>query len=200
MTLPAPNEPLILADGTRIDAKTRAPANSVEIPRHTDLQAHVVRTRRKLDDLPDVPRRMNVLSIIVTYTLFGLTNAEIATALELEEPRIAALKSLAPFKEMLTEVTKSAIKRDGDEVRNLLQQESLNAVNRVTHLMNNAETESVQLSAARDILDRSNNRPDDVKHTHGGLSATLCIEHVVRSEDTSIPALVDVIDGEFVDD
>ena len=60
--LPNGSEPLILADGTKInpiDGNVVVNDELVEVPRHSDIQREIVSARKHISDLPVPPDQMN---------------------------------------------------------------------------------------------------------------------------------------------
>ena len=75
MALVAGSEPLILADGTRIDPMNGSVVLDeilVEVPNTETIKQEIVAARKRINDLPVPPKQMNTLSVIISYSLFGL--------------------------------------------------------------------------------------------------------------------------------
>ena len=85
--LPSPDTPLVLADGTVIDPSTgqplQVPSAFVEIPDAIRAQEIVGRTKRRVVDLPEPPKTMNAIGVVLMYTMYGLARQEIAIATSL---------------------------------------------------------------------------------------------------------------------
>lgn len=171
----------------------------VEVPTHAEAREAVMKTKRKLVDLPDVPSKMNVISVVVSYTLFGLNEDEIALALQVNVDRVRAIKMLDAYNDMLESVVEGIKSRDLDPINKMIEDQAPSAVNRIVQLMQEADSDKVSLSAARDLLDRSGRRPADV-HEHRVMhEGGLVIEHVQRSEHANVEQMNDALDADFVD-
>jgi len=193
--------PLVLADGTVIDPDTGKKQRSTqyyEVPSNTEAQKVVAETRRKLTDLPEVPARMNVVSAVLSYHLFGLEQGEIAIALNMPVERIISIKMLESFTEMHDAVMANMIKQDKGEVVTILERAAVGSAHKMTELMHEADDERVQLSAAKDILDRNGHRPADVLEIRHKMSNSLKIEHIIRSDDERAP-IIDLGTEDFRD-
>lgn len=193
--------PLVLADGTVINPETRkkvVPA-FIEVPTNTQAQAIVAKTRRKLEDLPDIPERMNTISAVLSYHMFGLEDGEIAVAVGLRTEQVVSIKMLEAFTEMQTTVTNEIIARDKGVVTDVLENAAIHGANTVVHLMQHAEDENLQFQAAKDVLDRSGHRPADVIEVRHSMANSLKIEHIIRSDETQAP-VIDITPIEVIED
>lgn len=191
---------LTLADGTVLDVATGKPVVServerkmlVEVPTNTEAQVIVANTRKRLADLPDVPKRMNFVAAVLSYKLFGLSDFDIATALSCTEERVAQVLDTDVYKRLSDDVVRTILERDADDVRMMFKQGSRNAARKLMAL-SDSENETVALSATKDILDRAGHSPAQIiQHNHsmsGGL------EIVVTKRDSR-----NVLDGELVYD
>lgn len=185
--------------GKRIDTPVFDADKMATIPTNEEAKQLVVDTRRKLVDLPDVPQKMNIISTVVSYTLFGLEEDEIAVALGVEVQRIRAIKMLDAYADMYGSVVDGIKSRDLDPINKMIEDQTPHAVNKIVSLMQEADSDAVSLTAARDILDRSGRRPADV-HEHRVMhSGGLMIEHIERSEHANIEGMNDALDADFVD-
>lgn len=191
--LAAPNEPLVLADGTKIDPSSGAviqdapPPALIPVPTNSEAINIVTRTRKSVNDLPDVPKRMNIISVVLSYKMFGLDDEEIAVALGISLDQVVNIQGLDAFKKMREEITESILQRDSDEVRNIFKQHAKRAARKVVTIMEESDG-ALGLSAAKDLLDRDGHRPADVvEHRHsmeGGLTI-----HVVKKGGDDLPAI-----------
>lgn len=193
----------MLPDGREINVRTgkqvhRTPESMVTVPTNAEAKQIVTDTRRKLVDLPDIPSKMNVISVVVSYTLFGLDEGEIAVALGVEVRRIRAIKMLDAYADMLGHVIDGIKSRDLDPIAKLIEDHSQEAVQKVVELLRDADSDKVALSAAQDLLDRSGRRPADV-HEHRVMhSGGLVIEHIERSEHADVESMHGALDADFI--
>jgi hypothetical protein len=197
----AGNEPLRLADGRlvypggRIEEVVHPNANGgnarlIEVPTNREAQQLVINARRKLADLPEVPRTMNAVGVVLSYTLFGLDDMDIALAIGSTETQVARIKDSAPYKTMYENVIRSILDAETDVVRDIFKQHSRTAANvLVDSLHNGARGE--RLLAAKDFLDRSGHRPSDIIEHRHVLDGGLTIE-IVRRDNTDTAPIVDM--------
>lgn len=191
MTLVDPQQPLILADGTKIDPATgcvlKDTKRYTEVPNQQQAQRIVMETRRKLSDLPDVPRNMNTISVVLSYSLFGLSPDEIAIATGLTEQQVGIIRMSPAFAEMQEAVVQSIMDNDAEDIRRLFRVNAKNAAHKMATLMDSS-SETIQFAAAKDSLDRDGHRPSDVVEHRVKVEGGLTIEYV-RRDQSDIPII-----------
>lgn len=193
-------DPLKLADGTLVypdgrivqsgDTGSTAVSREVSIvavPTNREAQRLVVETRKKLADLPDVPKTMNAVSIVLSYSLFGLDADEIALATNLPVERIEKIKSTDAYTSMHDEVVRSIVAAESNDVRDLFIKQSRTAAATMFDALA-AGKASDRIMAAKDILDRSGFRPNDVVEHRHRLDGGLTIE-IVRKDEVVLPTI-----------
>lgn len=192
MSLPDPNEPLRLADGRLVYPGGRvASAGSdafVEVPTHTEAQRLVVQTRRKLSDLPELPKAMNAIGAVLSYTLFGLADDEIALATGMTEDQVGRIKVNDAYTQMHDAVTKSVLDAETGNVRDMFQQHARDAAQVMVGVLRDGPR-SDRMAAARDILDRAGHRPSDVVEHRHRMDGGLVIEIVRRDTGNQLPTI-----------
>jgi hypothetical protein len=174
--------------GGRVDGGVGSAAAFVEIPTHREAQRIVTQTRRKLSDLPEVPKTMNAVGIVLAYTLFGLDDEEIAIATKLTVDQVGRLKCSDPYTQMYDGVVRTVIDSETDVVRELLAKNAKDAAKVVVDSMHNG-TRADRMVAARDILDRSGHRPADVVEHRHRVDGGLVIEYVKRDAGVGVPTI-----------
>lgn len=199
MALVGTDEPLVLADGSVVhpDGRVEKPGapRLVEVPTNREAQQLVVQTRRRLADLPDVPRTMNAIGVVLSYTLFGLDNHEIALATGLTEQQVGNIKMLDAFDTMKNDVVTGILHAETDNVRDVFTQHARKAASSVVALLESGR-EDVRMKAASDILDRGGFRPADVVEHKHKLEGGLTIE-IVRKRDDVAPVIDIMPEGDI---
>lgn len=188
MTLAAPSAPLKLADGRLVfpngnivdPSDAEEPTEYVEVPTNREATQLVVAARRKLSDLPDVPRTMNTISVVLSYSLFGLDNTEIALALGVSEQQVGVIKTHDAYTQMHDTVVGSIIASESDDVRQLFVKHSRKAVTTMLEVLSKSKSEANKIVVARDFLDRAGHRPADVVEHRHKLEGGLVIEYITR--------------------
>lgn len=202
MTLPIDaNEPLILADGRKINPvdgreirDKKYSADYVEIPRASEAQALVAKSRRAVAELPVPGAQMNALSLVLFYSMWGLGDADIALQLgNISVPQIKKIRELPEYQSLSDDILKSVLEFEKDDIRSVINQHARGAVQKVIDTME--EEGALGFAAAKDILDRAGHRPADVVEHKHKMEGGLRIEYIQKSDKETIPAL----DGDFID-
>jgi len=189
--LPAPNEPLVLADGTTIDPSTGGPVQQastfVEIPNAQRAQDIVGRTRRRVVDLPEPPKTMNAIGVVLMYTMYGLARQEIAIATGLTIEQITNIRTLEAYRTLESEIVDNVLVADAANVKALLAKASHRAAERIAGLVDSPSPD-IQLNAAKDILNRTGHSAKD-ERDRIDLSEALNIVVTVRDETVTRPMI-----------
>jgi hypothetical protein len=187
------NQPLRLADGRvvypegEISTGFSPPEGGVEVPSGPEAQRIVTAARRKLSELPEVPQTMNAVSVILSYTLFGLDDEEIAIATKLTTTQISRIKQGDAYTQMHDAVVRSVLDSETNVVRELFVKKAKQAAEVVVRAMEEG-TRADRMAAARDILDRSGHRPSDVVEHRHRMDGGLVIE-IVRRDGVVVPTI-----------
>ena len=192
MPLPRRDTPLRLADGRLVlpsgEIESVAPRQEfVEVPTHAEAQRLVTATRRKISDLPEVPRTMNAVGIVLSYTMFGLDDEEIGIATGLTVEQIGRIKISDPYTQMHDAIVRSILDSETEVVRDLFTKNAKRAASTVISALEEG-SRSDRMAAAKDILDRSGHRPSDVVEHRHRMDGGLVIE-IVRRDATSLPVI-----------
>jgi len=195
--LPQGTEPLVLADGTKInpiDGLVLSEEILVEVPNTEELKREIVASRKRIGDLPVPPNQMNTISVIISYTLFGISNRDISNTLLIPLEQVEVIKKSDAYNTLQQSFVKAILETDLSDVRSMFADKSRNAATTVVGLLN-SDNETTQLSAAKDILDRAGHRPVDVIEHRHKMEGGLTIEYVEKKDD--IPTIDITPDKEF---
>jgi len=162
----------------------------MEIPSQRDAQRIIIQTRRKLADLPEVPKTMNAISAVISYTLFGLDDNEIAIAVGLTEKQVGLIKMTDAYASMYGTLVQSIMDAEMNDVRDIFRQHSRVAANVMVDSLHNGGRGD-RIAAAKDFLDRAGHRPADVVEHRMRVEGGLVIE-VIKRDDTKQPPTIDV--------
>lgn len=171
-----------LGDGTvckKIEPNNRK--DLIKIKTNTKLQQEEARIRHRIDELPIQNGKMNTISVILSYYMFGLSNEDISTITKIPLEQINNIIMLPAFSDMMNKVTKAILEKDQDNVRDFVQQQTKKAATKVVEIMENASPKYALL-AAQDILDRGGHRPVDVVEHINKMDGELRIVHITKDE------------------
>ena len=187
MSLAQGNEPLRLANGSVVYPGGRIAGNTTSDAEGIGGLTSKVRVSRKISDLPDTPRIMNAIAVVMGYTLFGLDDESIAEAVKLKPDQVDRIKKSDPYSQMYDAVVRSVMDAETDVVREFISRNAKAAASVMVEAMG-AGNRADRMAAARDILDRSGHRPADVVEHRHSVDGGLVIEYVKRS-DEKVPTI-----------
>lgn len=196
------SEPLILADGTKIDpsnGKVIRERNSsfIEIPTASQAVAIVARTKRNVNELPLPPQKMNAVSLVLFYSMWGLAENDIAITVNISRDQVNNIKKLPEYLAMSADIQQSILQHETNEVRDIFQKHARGAAQKIVEIASNADEDSVLgFKAAQDVLDRAGHRPADVVLHKHGLDDSLKIVYIQQQPSETIPD-ASIIDADF---
>lgn len=188
MSLARNGEPLKLADGRVV-----YPGGDIADPRtpvSVDTGVEPVirpQVRRKVSDLPALPKQMNAIGAIFSYVMFGLDDEEIASATGLDVAQVAQIRDSDPYRQLHEAIIRTVLDGQSDTVREMFARNARHAATTMVEALQSG-TRADRMAAARDILDRSGHRPADVVEHRHRMDGGLVIE-VVRRDSVKIPTI-----------
>lgn len=199
MELPIGDEPLVLADGTRIDPsngkiiKDSTTAKYIQVPSNSEAQRIVARTRRTIGELPVPPKQMSAIALVSFYTLYGLTDTDICIALEnqLTVDQIKNIRETEAYKEFMVSAKANILNSETVTVRELFEQNALAAAEKITELAR-SDVEVLAFKASQDVLDRAGHRPADIVEHRHKMDGALQIVITKRDDNTNCIPMINV--------
>jgi hypothetical protein len=197
--LPTGAEPLVLADGTKIDPINGGVIKDeevlVRVPNNAEIKREITASRMRLADLPVPPAQMNTLSVILSYSLQGISDNDISNVLAIDTQTLVSIKSTDAYKSLQDTIVRKIIESDVSNVRNMFVEHSQAAANVVLGVMADDENGPVtRMTAANSILDRGGHRPVDIVEHRHKMEGGLTIEYIEKKDD--IPT-IDITPKEF---
>lgn len=186
--LPDPNEPLQVGGGIAIPPSASQTFNRVEVPSNTQAQRLVSSTRRKLVDLPALPKQMNAYAAILVYSASGLSHAEIAVATGFSAEQVKALQEHPAYTQLEKYIFDAVREQSKADVVAILSEKEVRAAERVGELVDSAD-EKVALAAANSVLDRRGHNAKQQIDIRTEMMNTFRIEYVDRRGE---PAVIDM--------
>jgi len=193
------SEPLELLNGIKIDPSTGKvikddieDSEYIEVPTNKEAINKITAVRRTLKDLPDIPKNMNVISIILTYTLFGLSDEHIALATDLTLPQISNIKLSEAYSKYNDQIVSTLVKQEQDNVRGIFATHANTAANKLVTLVQ-SDNDGIALSAVKDLLDRDGHRPADIVEHNHTINDSLEIIYIVKNEtEENLTPIIDI--------
>ncbi len=192
------NEPLVLADGTLVSPQTGEVIKDeqetyVEVPNWADTQRQIVAARTRIADFPCPPSQMTSIGLVLFYSMMGISDDEIHHIIGLTVDQIGRIRVSDAYGEVQQTFLDKIVKHDIDDVRTMFVEGSRTAANKMMSLMD-SESENMQLSAAKDVLDRAGQRPVDVIEHRMKVEGGLTIKYVKKDSLEDLP----VINGDIL--
>jgi hypothetical protein len=187
---------ITLADGTKISTKNGKKVKDdssptpgfVRVPTNAEAVRAVTTVRMRIADLPLPPRQMNIVSVVLTYSMVGMLNYDIAIATGLSEEQVQQIKMSQAYNILGEQLQKSIAEQDMEDVRNVIKQHAHRAVNKIVEVIEDGDDKNA-LKAAQDILDRAGHRPADVVHHMHSVEGGLKIEYIEKKDERSLPTI-----------
>jgi hypothetical protein len=185
--LPQGTEPLVLADGTKINpinGKIVSDEPYVKVPNTEELKREITTARMRLSDLPAPPKQMNTISVILSYSLQGISDYDISMILSISEDAVLNIKKTDVYREVQANIIKSITESDLSDVRSLFVQKSRTAAQVMFDVLDDADVGVLtKMTAAKDVLDRAGQRPVDIIEHRHKMEGGLTIEYVDKKDD-----------------
>lgn len=195
-------DPLVLADGTKIDPSSgkvvrEKKSSFIEIPSASQAVAIIAKTKRNVAELPLPPQKMNAVSLVLFYSMWGLAENDIAITVNITRDQVNNIKKLPEYLAMSQDIQRSILQHETNEVRDIFQKHARGAAEKIVEIAADADADSVLgFKAAQDILDRAGHRPADVVLHKHGLDDSLKIVYIAQQPHETIPD-ASIVDVEF---
>lgn len=152
-----------VADNEQAEEVERELDNLLVDPINNDYSSLYKRT---LADVTHEPSRMNVVMLVVAYTMWGLDSYAISRLLNVTPEQIETLQMSDLYSNTQKQLVEAVRYAEAATVHGYLTSKSHDAA-RVIATELKSRSADARLAAAKDILDRSGFRPADrVEHTH----------------------------------
>jgi hypothetical protein len=127
---------------------------------------------------------MNTLSVVISYSLFGISDEDISSALLIPLEQLQTIKSSDEYTNLQGQFIKNILESDLSDVRGLFVERSRSAANLMIDTLENNEVGlGTRLGVAKDVLDRAGHRPADVIEHRHKMEGGLTIEYVEKKDD-----------------
>ena len=194
-SLPSPNDPLMLSDGSVMLPSTAQTFGVVEVPNSSEAKRLVSNTRRKLVDLPALPQQMNAYSVLLVYTASGLSDNEAAVAMGLSAQQVSRMRESPIYQQLESFVVEAAKEAAAAEVVGILAQGERKAAKHIVDLVD-CEDPKISLAAAKDVLDRRGHNAKQQIDIRQEMLNTFRIELVDKRNEPSVVIDVEADDAE----
>jgi hypothetical protein len=118
-------------------------------------------TKRVLSDLRAPTHAVNVAAVVLSYTLLGISDAEICISTGLDGAEVMKVRDSRVYAECFGNIMQELINANSEYIECRLAAYSGMALSNVAGIAKTAKNQAVKLSANNSILDRAGFRPQD---------------------------------------
>jgi hypothetical protein len=170
MGLAKPGDPYISANGKVFDGKGKEldvlPVADSLGP--SAARAFVSSKRRSISDLSTDPKTQTAIAVVLFYSIFGLSDNEIAYTVGITHDDITRLKKLDAYQETFELLFWEMIHSNGQSLVAKIAAKAPGALDNLFNIADSAQNENARLKANQDILDRSGLHPETLFGKAGG--------------------------------
>ena len=181
-SLPKADDPLLLPDGSAVSPSTAQTFRGVEVPSNSEAVRIVSSTRRKLADMPALPKQMNSYAVVLCYTASGLSDSEIAVATGFTQEQISRLREQPAYTQLESMITDAVKEQSANAVKEILVRGEVSAANKLVNLVNDNDP-TIALRAASNLLDRGGHKAAERLEINARMQQTFRIEVVDKREN-----------------
>lgn len=177
--------PLELPDGTVVEPQQSTVG--VELPNSTEAQRIVSSTRRKLADMPAIPKQMNSFAAVLCYTASGLSDNEISVATGFGIDQITRMREQSAYTQLEAMVVDAVKSQAAAAVKEILVTGEVKAATKLVQLVE-SDDDRTALSAAKDLLDRGGHKAAEKIDIRTQMTNLFRIE-VVDKRESNAPVI-----------
>lgn len=193
--LPSADAPLTLPDGTQVAPSTAQTFQRIEVPSNSAAQRIVSNTRRKLVDMPALPKHMNSFAAVLAYTASGLSDAEIAAATGFTEQQVVQLRTQPAYRHLETMVIEAVRSEAANAVKDVLVTAEMTAARKMALLVE-SEDDKVALQASREVLHMGGHKAAEKVDIRAHMMNTFRIEVIDKRESNAPVIDMEAADGD----
>lgn len=152
--LAKPGDPLVTADGKEYIPEP-LPGEEVEKPKTVSPHNFRASQKRSLKDLPTTEAMLNGIACVFMYSVLGVGDREIATALKISAAELKTIRAHPAYQECFNIVLDEFISANSGLLQARLAAYGSEAVDNIMSLAKTGEKEETRLRANIDIADRA---------------------------------------------
>lgn len=133
----------------------------IKISSNKEILEREIKVRKVINDLPKFDN-MNLLSVVVSYKMFGLNNNDIMQITGINNEMLNNILMSDAYAKMYNDIVKNIINEDCDDIKAEFKRISRQALRNMNELANTSDVDVVRYTANKDILDRAGLRPEDI--------------------------------------
>jgi hypothetical protein len=118
-------------------------------------------TRRVLTELRAPADMLNVTSVVLFYTLLGISDTEISDATKLTGEQIEHIRNSRTYADMFDNIMRELINANSEYIECRISAYSGMALGNIAEIAARTRNTGYRLAASKDLLDRAGHRPQD---------------------------------------
>lgn len=177
-----------MPDGSKVRPTTAQTFGTVEVPTGTAAQKLVAGTRRKLVDMPAVPKHLNSYAVVLVYTASGLSDTEISVATGFLPEQINHIRSQPAYTQLEGMIVETVKEQAASTVKQILVAGEVTAAKKLVELAE-AEDDRIALSAVNSLLDRGGHKAAEKIDINTHMRQTFRIEVVDKRDSVQSPVI-----------
>lgn len=153
MALAKPGDPFVTTRGQVVLSKKEPEAPiEIGIPR---VSRHISSTRRSIKDFPADENTQKAIHVVMVYSLLGMTDNEIAHALNIKLEQIKQLKEIPAYQETFEWLFSELISINSSSMQSKIAAYAPKALTNLMELADDAKNENARVKANQDLMDRA---------------------------------------------
>ena len=157
-------DPLIAPDGSLLTEEDDGdlgpshlplPSTAVPFKDYRPIQ------KRVLSDLRADVNMLNVVSVVLSYTLQGISDTEIAIATGISPEQITFARASRTYSDMFENIMRELINANSEYIECRVSAYSGMALGNIADIATRTKNTGYRLAASKDLLDRAGHRPQD---------------------------------------
>jgi hypothetical protein len=153
MPLPKPGDPYVSSKGQVVlPKKEHAAAIEIGPPRAKNIMPSV---RRSIKDFPADENTQKAINVVMVFSLLGMTENEIAFALNVKLEDVRRLRELTTYQETFELLFSEMISINSTSMQAKIAAFAPKALENLMDLANDAENENAKVKANQDLMDRA---------------------------------------------
>lgn len=139
-------------------------------------------TRRVLTDLRAPADMLNVTSVVLAYTLLGISDTEIMETTKINGEQIDFIRQSRIYSDMFENIMKELINANSEYIECRISAYSGMALGNIADIAAHTRNTGYRFAASKDLLDRAGHRPqDNASRQNSGMNEL----HIVITEPSS---------------
>jgi hypothetical protein len=118
-------------------------------------------TRRVLTELRAPGDMLNVTSVVLSYTLLGISDTEIADVTKLDPFQIQHIRESRIYSDLFENIMRELINANSEYIECRISAYSGMALGNIAEIAARTRNTGYRLAASKDLLDRAGHRPQD---------------------------------------